>query len=246
MIKCLMSEKKLTIQSGVKIFGYASGVSTTIIDYTTSGTLSKDGQEWLEFIETITGWQTDSYSTVMTEFVRFFEDTFAPNRFIIYDVSLANLLGFNDNSLYVKDSNNQIVSDFWGAFRLILSGAEHGNYKSILVSSQNKPQMNFDTIQTAGKGPIGDYYSLYDNLVFTLESKMVHFSKYEMMKTFFAFNCVGQGQIVTPINIPKLTNAVIWSGKTLRVGRENSGLISDTYPEKDFNKFEVIVQEVNA
>lgn len=245
MIKCLMSEKKLTIQSGVKIFGYASGVSTTIIDYTTSGILSKTGKEWLEFIETTTIWQTDSYSTEMTEFVRFFEDSNIPNRFIVYDESLANLLGFLDNSLYIKDSNNQIVSDFWGAFRLILSGAEYGNYKSILTTSANKPQMNFDTIQTAGKGPVGDYYSLYDNLIFNLESKMVHFSKYEMMKTFFAFNCVGQGQVITPVNIPKLTNAIIASGKVLRVGRQNSGLTSDTYPEKDFNKFEVIVQEVN-
>lgn len=245
MIKCLMSEKKITIQSGVKIFGYASGPTSTLTDYITSGILSKTGKEWLEFIETTTTWQTDSYSTAMTEFVRFFEDSFTPNKFIIYDATLANLLGFEVNSLYVKNSDNEIVSDFWGAFRLILSGAESGNYKSILSKCENKPQMNFDTIQTAGKGPVGDYYSLYDNLIFTLESKMVHFSKYEMMKTFFAFNCVGQGQIVTPINIPKLTNAIIASGKVLRVGRENSGLTSDLYPEKDFNKFSVIVQEVN-
>lgn len=243
MIKCLMSEKKITINSGTKIFGYASGSTTTLTDHTTSTTLTKTGVEWLEYIEATTAW-TANYSK--SEF-NIFEagGSTIPNRFKIYDQGLANLLGFEVNSLYVKNSDNEIVSDFWGAFRLIVSGAESGNYKSILVSSQNKPQMNFDTIQTAGKGPICDYYSLYDNLIFTLESKMVHFSKYEMMKTFFAFNCVGQGQIVTPINIPKLTNAIIASAKVLRVGRQNSGLTSDTYPEKDFNKFEVIVQEVN-
>jgi hypothetical protein len=245
MIKCLRGEKKLTIGPGVKIFGYASGSSETLTDYTTTSILSKTGTHWLYSIRTITGWATDSYNTEMTEFVRFFEDLYIPNKFIIYDSELANLLGFRVNTTYTKNSDNEIVSEFWGAFRLIVSGAEYGNFKSILSKCENKPQMSFNTVQTAGNGPISDYYSLYDNLIFTLESKMVHFSKNEMMKTFFEFNCVGQCQIVTPINIPKLSNAVAASGKVLRVGREDSGLTSDLYPEKDFNKFSVIVQEVN-
>jgi len=241
MIKGLFSQKTLTIASGTKIFGYASDSSTTLIDYTTSTTLTKTGQDWLIFIESITGWQV---SPILSEYNTFKLSSFAPNSFKVYSLSLANILGFVKDQLYSKDANNEIASTYWGSFKLVLGGSEYTingkKYTSVLQKCENESTRQIESVNLVGFGPAMDYIQTYDNQKFTLDSVLNHFSKQDNFKQFNAFNCVGIGSIVTNANIPQLA----FSTKTLRVGMLNSHLKTDLIPSKSMNKISYFVMEV--
>lgn len=240
MIKGLFSQKTLTIPSGTKIFGYASGSTSSLTDYTTSTTLTKTGEQWLDFIETITGWQV---SAIASEYNTFKLDSFTPNLFKVYSLSLANILGFIKDQLYTKDSNNEIVSTYWGSFKLVLGGSEYTigtkKYTSVLQKCENEPTRPIESVVLVS-GPVTDYIQAYDNQKFNLESVLNHFSKKVNFDQFNAFNCVGIGSTVTNANIPQLA----FSTKTLRVGMLNSHFKTDLIPSKSMNKISYFVMEV--
>lgn len=237
-IKCLLSSRTLTINSGTKIFGYASGSTTTLTDHTTSTTLTKTGVDWLAYIETVTGWQV---APTDNEFNIFKVDTFAPNRFKIYDQSLATLLGFIKDTLYLKDANNEISSVHWGAFKLVLNGSKYENMEQILTFKGKKANRKIESKMLVGLGPVSDYIKTYDNSNFTFESRLIHQSKEENLKQFIDYNTVsGVGQIITANNIPQLTLTT----KSLKVGLMDTHFVDDDSKKPLFCKFSVIVMEV--
>lgn len=238
MIKGLLSSRTLTISNGTKIFGYASDSSTTLIDYTTSASLTKTGVEWLAFIETITSWQV---SPTINEFNIFKEDSATPNRFKIYDQGLATLLGFIKDTLYSKDANNEIVSTYWGAFKLVLDGSKTDKWTQKVNFKEKKPNRKVDSQFLVGIGPVSDYIKIYDNSSFTFESRLVHQSREVNLKQFIDYNYVsGVGQTVTQVNIPQLALTT----KTLKFGLLDTHFIKDESNLPLYCKFSVIVQEV--
>lgn len=238
MIKGLLSARTLTINSGTKIFGYASGSTTTLTDHTISTTLTKTGTQWLDYIEAVTGWQVNS---VLDEYNIFKGDSFIPNRFKIYNTNLANLLGFIKDTLYSKDANNEISSVYWGAFKLVLNGSKYENLEQILTFKGKKANRKIESKMLAGIGPVSDYIKTYDTSSFTFESRLIHQSKEENLKQFIEYNLVsGIGQIVTAVNIPQLS----LTSKTLRVGLMDTHFVDDDSKKPLQCKFSVIVTEV--
>lgn len=238
MIKGLLSSRTLTIWTGTKIFGYASGSTTTLTDHTTSTSLTKTGAEWLEYIETKTGWQVNPR---INEFNIFQEDSNTPNRFKIYNQSLATLLGFVKDTLYSKDANNEIVSTYWGAFKLVLDGSKTDKWTQKVNFKEKKSNRKIDSQFLVGIGPVSDYIETYDNSSFTFESRLIHQSREVSLKQFINYNYVsGVGQTVTQVNIPQLALTT----KTLKFGLLDTHFIKDESNLPLYCKFSVIVQEV--
>ena len=237
-IKCLLSSRTLTIISGTKIFGYASGSATTLTDHTILTSLTKTGVEWLAYIKTITGWQV---SPILNEYNVFFLDSFTPNKFKIYNQNLATLLGFIKDTLYSKDVNNEISSFYWGAFKLVLNGSKYENMEQILTFKGKKANRKIESKILVGLGPVSDYIKAYDNSNFTFESRLIHQSKEENLKQFVDYNTVsGVGQIVTSYNIPQLALTT----KNLKIGLMDTHFVDDDSKKPLFCKFSIVVMEV--
>lgn len=242
MIRALLSSKLLTIPTNTKIFGYASGSTTSLTDYTTSTSLSKTGAEWLAFVESITGWQCESYQagTTKGEFNVFFEHSNMPNKFKIYDSSLANLLGFTKDVTYSKNANNEIVSSFWGAYKLVLGGSVYLSSTSILTVCKAEALRVIEGKILIGIGPVQDYIKAYDNMKYKLISFQNDLTKQPNLLNFLDYNTtLGIGETVTQINIPIL--AIL--GKTLKFGMFESHFKKDEFGPTSY-EFSCLVMEV--
>ena len=186
----IKSLKDLTIESGGNIFEYNDGTPNVV---TAPSDLTKNADEWLTYISSITGWSVrDNTDNELNAF-----DVASGDTFKVTDEELARMLGFTYNSTYTE-SSSLIESDYWGASRLVLQGSLHsdGKTEQLVADLSEKPiDFNNETTILQGFNPFSGYSKDDDRNAYLCRSVWLDSDKKNYVKDFLDYNCSGEAEL---------------------------------------------------